>query len=209
MREGIRAAIFGGAGAAGEPLMLGLEHLGTPVPPWVNFGVVAACAALILLAVATASHMAAVWMSKRGRRKLGQALIVTVGMIFVIIGTSAVAYAFLRFGPEKFAENPPTNNGAVVAPGKGGDAVVEGKRSGAIGGDAGDSGLWPGGPGGNALVRGDRSYARGGSGSNSPQPDGRGGRRTKSPGELENLPTAMWPYGYGGHGANTLNMTGD
>ena len=51
-------------------------------------------------------------------------------------------------------------------------------------------------------MKGDLSYARGGSGSNAPQPDGRGGRRSKSPGELENLPTDMWRYGVGGRGAN-------
>ena len=134
MREGIRAAIFGGAGAAGEPLMLGLEHLGTPVPPWVNFGVVAACAALILLAVATASHMAAVWMSKRGRRKLGQALIVTVGMIFVIIGTSAVAYAFLRFGPEKFAENRQPTTVLLLLPARGAMQLSKASEAGQLAG---------------------------------------------------------------------------
>ena len=93
-------------------------------------------------------------------------------------------------------------NGPPIALGRGGRATVEGNRSRAVGGDAGESGLWAGGAGGDAIVKGDDSAARGGAGSNSPQPDGRGGRRTKSPGELENLPTAFWPYGYGGRGAN-------
>jgi len=116
------------------------------------------------------------------------------GMIFaaVIFGVSAVWY---------FIEHPkvvpsPTSDG------RGGDATVAGNRSGAVGGNAGESGLFPGGRGGDAHVKGDDSYARGGDGGNAPQPDGRGGKRTKSPGERENLSTTMWPYGYGGRGAN-------
>jgi hypothetical protein len=35
------------------------------------------------------------------------------------------------------------------------------------------------------------------------QPDGRGGRRALSQGEHLNLPSQLWPYGYGGAGANT------
>jgi len=87
----------------------------------------------------------------------------------------------------------------------GGYTSVEGSRSSAVGGDAGESaesGRCLGGSRGNAVVKGDDSRARGGNGGNCGQADGRGGRRTKSPGELENLPTAMWPYGYGGNGAN-------
>jgi hypothetical protein len=49
---------------------------------------------------------------------------------------------------------------------------------------------------------GDNSFSRGGDGGNAAQPDGRGGPRTLSQGERLNLPTAMWPYGYGGRGAN-------
>ncbi len=86
--------------------------------------------------------------------------------------------------------------------GPGGNAEVMGQRSGAVGGAGGMGGLGPGGRGGNAEVKGDDSYARGGDGGNAGQPDGRGGRRTLSPGERENLPTAMWPFGYGGRGAN-------
>jgi hypothetical protein len=52
-------------------------------------------------------------------------------------------------------------------------------------------------------VEGNDSYAKGGHGGNAP-PDktGRGGPRTPSPGEQLNLATNMWPYGYGGRGAN-------
>jgi hypothetical protein len=91
---------------------------------------------------------------------------------------------------------------ASTAPGRGGDVQVRGNQSGGVGGDAGQSGAWPGGRGGDVSVRGNYSYARGGAGSNAPQTDGRGGRRTKSPGELENHPTQFWRYGYGGAGAN-------
>lgn len=86
--------------------------------------------------------------------------------------------------------------------GKGGNAKVSGNRSGAEGGAGGIGGLGVGGDGGNAEVEGDDSFARGGDGGNAGTVDGRGGRRTLSPGERLNLPTNMWPYGYGGAGAN-------
>jgi hypothetical protein len=92
----------------------------------------------------------------------------------------------------------------IIGPGSGGNATVSGKRSGAIGGDAGHSGIWPGGPGGNAAVQGDDSFAMGGAGSNSGDPDGRGGRAAKSPMEIQDKETSMWKYGRGGIGANAL-----
>ncbi len=187
MREGWRATIFGIGGSAGGPLMWGLERLGVSVPPWVAFAVVVGSAALILLAIIMCAHMAAVWLRSRGRRKVGQALIASIGIIFVIVGTSAVAYAILRFGPEQSAlGNSSLESGTPPIGGRGGHATVEGNRSGGIGGDAGESGVVPGigvvlgGPGGDVAVKGDRSFARGGAGSNAPQPDGRGGRHTKS-----------------------------
>jgi hypothetical protein len=86
--------------------------------------------------------------------------------------------------------------------GAGGKARVFGNRSGAEGGIGGKGGVGPGGPGGDAEVTGNNSFARGGDGGNAGQPDGRGGPRTLSAGERLNLPTTMWPYGYGGRGAN-------
>lgn len=86
---------------------------------------------------------------------------------------------------------------------KGANAKVSGQKSGAEGGIGGEGGVGSGGPGGDAEVTGDNSFARGGDGGNAARPDGRGGRRTSSPGERLNLPTAMWPFGYGGPGANS------
>lgn len=127
----------------------------------------------------------------KAKRTMLPTLVMMLGVI--LFGAGAVWY---------YVEHPKVTDPPLVGA-RGGDATVEGSRSGAIGGDAGERGLLPGGRGGDATVRGDNSYARGGSGGNAPlRPDGRGGRRTKSPGELENLPTAMWPYGYGGRGAN-------
>lgn len=85
--------------------------------------------------------------------------------------------------------------------GEGGARVV-GKNSLAEGGVGDEGGVGPGGAGGDAEVLGDNSYARGGDGGNAGQIDGRGGCRTSSQGERLNLPTNMWPYGYGGAGAN-------
>lgn len=118
--------------------------------------------------------------------------ILVMGFAVLVFAAGAIWY---------YVEHPKTTIPPLVG-GRGGHAAVEGNRSGAVGGDAGESGLFPGGQGGDANVKGDDSYARGGSGGNAPQPDGRGGRRTKSPAELENLPTDMWRYGYGGYGAN-------
>lgn len=87
--------------------------------------------------------------------------------------------------------------------GKGGSASVKGNNSEAIGGAGGESGIGSGGDGGHAEIIGDNSRARGGDGGNSAQHNGRGGRRTFSPGEQENGPTDMWKFGYGGPGANT------
>lgn len=86
--------------------------------------------------------------------------------------------------------------------GKGGNAKVIGKNSGAIGGTGGKGGIIPGGDGGHAEVIGDYSFARGGDGGNAGQYDGRGGRRTLSQGENLNMPTQIWPFGYGGAGGN-------
>ena len=63
-----------------------------------------------------------------------------------------------------------------IPPAKGGDASVEGKRSMAIGGNAGESGVFPGGPGGNASVRGNDSISIGGQGGGAPQANGRAGK---------------------------------
>lgn len=87
--------------------------------------------------------------------------------------------------------------------GDGGIAKVSGDHSAAIGGDGGQGGIGPGGRGGDVEVHGNYSYARGGDGGNAAQWDGRGGRRSLSPAEKENGPTSMWPFGYGGSGADS------
>jgi hypothetical protein len=103
-----------------------------------------------------------------------------------------------------YIENPaPTETSSVLeGGGKGGNAKVAGNNSGAEGGTGGRGGIGRGGDGGSVEVKGDNSFARGGDGGNAGQPDGRGGPRTMSPGERQNLPTSVWPYGYGGRGAN-------
>lgn len=73
----------------------------------------------------------------------------------------------------------------------------------AIGGRGGlGNQLAKGGPGGDAKADGPGSLAMGGDGGNAGTPDGRGGRRTISPGERLGLPTDSWAFGYGGAGAN-------
>jgi hypothetical protein len=92
----------------------------------------------------------------------------------------------------------------AIADGLGGAAAATGQRSVAIGGNAGESGLWRGGSGGTATAAGDYSFAMGGGGSNAPRTnDGRGGRAQPSTMEVMNRPTQMWKYGRGGIGANT------
>jgi hypothetical protein len=92
---------------------------------------------------------------------------------------------------------------AITGPGgKGGDAKASGRSAGAEGGTGGQGGKGSGGPGGNAEADGDHSFARGGDGGNAGQWDGSGGKRTISPGERMNLPSEIWPYGYGGRGAD-------
>lgn len=66
---------------------------------------------------------------------------------------------------------------SVIGPGgRGGHAIVRGNNSRAIGGRGGRGGLGPGGNGGDALATGDNSVSFGGDGGEANQADGRGGR---------------------------------
>ena len=56
MREGVRAGLLGGGGAACEPLMWALERLGVPIPEWVAFAVLLVSAALLLGAGFAVTH---------------------------------------------------------------------------------------------------------------------------------------------------------
>ena len=107
-----------------------------------------------------------------------------------------IAWGYLNY----FKVNIPA---AILGPGgKGGNAKAPGRFAGAEGGTGGQGGIGPGGAGGDAEAPGDHSFVRGGDGGNAAQWDGSGGKRTISPGERMNLPTDMWPYGYGGRGAD-------
>lgn len=93
-------------------------------------------------------------------------------------------------------------------PGSGGRAEVYGNRSGAIGGPAGESGIYLGGPGGDAIVRGDNSLAIGGQGGGAPQANGRGGKGGMAAlglGYNTILPDGhrLSDFGRGGDGGNT------
>lgn len=114
-----------------------------------------------------------------------------------------VGLGVLILVPRSTGKSKPPATSTLGPGGPGGNAKVVGQHSGAEGGAGGQGGIGPGGPGGHADVKGDHSFARGGDGGNAGQPDGRGGPRTVSQGERLGLPTAMWPYGYGGRGANT------
>jgi hypothetical protein len=114
MRERIQASLLGGGGAACEPLVWGLERLGVSIPTWVALTVVLASTALLLLAAITCAHMAAVWLRKRERGRLGQWLIAGVGSVFFVIGAATILYAFVWFQPkEAIAQSAPP---AVVPP---------------------------------------------------------------------------------------------
>src|SRR5262250_1085859 len=99
MREGVQASLLGLSGAGCEPLMWGLERLGIEIPTWVAFAVFVVSAALILLSLVVYSRMAAVWLRVRGRGKLGQSLMVTVGATFIFVGIGAITYASIWFHP--------------------------------------------------------------------------------------------------------------
>ena len=120
-----------------------------------------------------------------------------VGLLITVICLIVAIIDF--FCPAKIA---PLLN-MVGLGGCGGNAKVYGKNSIAEGGAGGEGGIGKGGDGGDAEAHGDYSYARGGDGGNAAQFDGRGGRRTTSPAECLNFPTALWVYGCGGAGANS------
>src|SRR5580704_6856042 len=113
MREGVQASLLGLGGAGCEPLVWGLERLGIKIPTWIAFGVVVVSAALILLTLVVCSHMAVAWLRQRGRGKLGQWLMGTVGATFILIGIGAITYASVWFHPTSATAdglnwNPPT-----------------------------------------------------------------------------------------------------
>jgi hypothetical protein len=145
---------------------------------------------LFILVWELTPHIASMIKTPGRKRTMLPVLVMALGVI--AFGVGAVWYHVEH--PKVAA--PPTVGGG------GGHAAVEGNRSGAMGGDAGRSGIWPGGPGGDAHVKGDDSYARGGAGSNAPTWDGRGGRAAKGPMEVENGETSFWKYGRGGIGGN-------
>lgn len=116
--------------------------------------------------------------------------------------TAAIAAAGLTWALWQIQDHTVVAAAGLSPGGKGGNAKVAGKFSGAEGGTGGKGGIGPGGPGGDAEVTGDHSFARGGDGGNAAQPDGRGGERTLGPAERMNLPTQFWRFGYGGHGAD-------
>jgi hypothetical protein len=132
------------------------------------------------------------------RRKMIPIVVMVCGVI--AFGMGAVWY---------YVENPVRHKEIVpLGPGgKGGNAAVTGRNSGAEGGTGGQGGIGPGGPGGDAAVLGDNSFARGGDGGNAAQPDGRGGKRTFGPAQRMDLPTSLWKYGYGCHGADAPEYT--
>jgi hypothetical protein len=148
----------------------------------------------LLIIVWELAPFAARMIEAKPARNLTMLPIILMVLSIIAFGVGAVWY---------YIEHPREASTASLVGGKGGHATVEGNRSGAVGGDAGDGGLYPGGPGGDAAVKGNDSFARGGDGGNAPQTtDGRGGRRTVGPGEKMGMQTSMWRAGYGGRGAN-------
>lgn len=95
---------------------------------------------------------------------------------------------------------PPASGGTG---GPGGSGTIFGNGGTIIGGKGGDAGVsGVGGAGGGGDIHGDNGLIVGGDGGNAGTADGRGGRRTMSPGEQQNLPSNLWQYGYGGAGGN-------
>ena len=124
----------------------------------------------------------------------------TFVLVFAIFGF--IIFAFIAclvvFGPAETKDSQKI----LITGGGGGNATVTGNNSSATGGAGGKAEVGPGGKGGDAHINGDLIHGRGGEGGNSPQWDGRGGRRAASPLELENADTSMWKFGAGGAGAN-------
>ncbi len=126
--------------------------------------------------------------------RLGQVEIYHLERITSILDTPAMQEVRKQFLAIDYRELPRGGQGGYAEAEQGGAAV------GGSGGHAGPFG--DGGGGGDAKAVGQGSFAMGGDGGNAGLADGRGGRRTISPGERLNLSTNMWPFGYGGAGSN-------
>jgi hypothetical protein len=90
--------------------------------------------------------------------------------------------------------------------GKGGGGTITGGGGTIFGGRGGEGGPREGGrggEGGSGSISGGSGTIIGGDGGNAGGWDGRGGRPTRSPGEVAGLPTELWKYGRGGAGANS------
>jgi hypothetical protein len=96
-----------------------------------------------------------------------------------------------------------SSSAVVGIGGRGGSGSIEGGSGTIIGGRGGEGGIiGRGGEGGGGSIQGGGGTIIGGDGGNAGAADGRGGKPTRSPGEVAGLPTTLWPYGRGGAGAN-------
>lgn len=89
--------------------------------------------------------------------------------------------------------------------GDGGGGTITGGGGTIIGGRGGSGGTpesGRGGKGGSGSISGGNGLIIGGDGGNAGSWDGRGGKPTRSPGEVAGLPTEVWGYGRGGAGSN-------
>ena len=112
-----------------------------------------------------------------------------IGAVLLILIPAAFSYA--------------AKNDLVGVGGKGGGGTISGGGGTIIAGRGGDGGAaGRGGDGGSGSITGGSGTIIAGNGGNAGTPDGRGGRPTPSPGEVEGRPTELWKYGRGGAGAN-------
>jgi hypothetical protein len=96
-----------------------------------------------------------------------------VGAVLLILIPGAMSYAANN-------KNPPDGTG-----GKGGSGSIEGGGGTIVGGRGGEGGIsGRGGDGGSGSIKGRSGVIVGGDGGNAGTADGRGGRPTRSPGEV-------------------------
>jgi hypothetical protein len=115
-----------------------------------------------------------------------------IGAVLLILIPAAIAYA----SNNKILGGIGGDGGGGTIAG-GGGTIVGGR-----GGSGGSPDSGRGGKGGSGSISGGNGLIIGGDGGNAGGWDGRGGKPTRSPGEVAGMATEMWKYGRGGGGAN-------
>lgn len=146
------------------------------------------------------SSVVQVWLALSNTKLLALVLLAQT-LIWGLMSLLAVGYVGYRVKRNALKRQGRPLQGGIG--GAGGSGTIVGNRGTVIGGKGGNAGVGGiGGHGGGGVIEGDDGLIVGGDGGSAGTSDGRGGRGARGPMESMGGPTASWPYGRGGAGAN-------